>query len=908
MCYIELMVKNMKNKFLLVDGNALIFRAFYSSYGRATLTTKSGIPTNAVYSFINMLMNIIEKNDYFCVKVAFDKGKKTFRHDKLKDYKAGRTKTPSELVLQFPIVREFLTNANIEWFEVDNFEADDIIGSISKTLESNIDAETHILTSDQDMYQLISDKTFVLSPQIGTSELVVYNREKLFEKWGVTPEQVIDYKGLRGDSSDNIKGVAGIGEKTAKDLLQEFNTLENIYNNLDKIKGAKQLKLISGKEDAFLSKEIATIYKDMEFNNIDFNKTEINFIALKDFFVKYEMNSLLKKYSSKNSEEPKESKLEYIVLNKWDSKYNDSVNYIYLETLNDNYHTSDIIGMAIVNSKGNFYYSFNTSETMNIFNWNNSVIDEQFQAFLKNAKFKTYDVKKTIIALMKMGYQINPDLFIYDMMIACYVINSNVKSTFDQHTIMIDPSIETKTFEEVFGKGVKKTQVIDEKIKMDYILNKVLLIKKDEEEILKLLNDNNQTSLYEKIEFEFAKVLIDMELEGIQVDRNELAKQEKNILQLLVDLDLEIKDELKDYIDDDFNIASPKQLKELFFDKLKLPDYNKGSTDRETLDYLEDKHPVISKIIAFRKYNKLHSTYLKGFEKFIHPDNKVHTIFNQTLTNTGRLSSSYPNIQNISVRDEEQKNVRKIFVTKEDNIYLSFDYSQIELRVLADIVKEEKLIEIFSMKRDIHSEAARSIFKLSQDEKISSEQRRVAKVFNFGILYGLSDFGLAKDLKISIPQAKEYIKAYYEAFPQILKFKEEVIKFGYENGYVETLGNRRRYIYELSNSNYMVKQFGERAAVNAPIQGTAADILKVAMINVFKNLKAQNLQSKMIAQIHDEIILLVKKQELEKVKTMVLKTMQEAYNDLLMIANKNRTALVELEINYSQANDWFNLK
>ncbi len=908
MCYIELMVKNMKNKFLLVDGNALIFRAFYSSYGRATLTTKSGIPTNAVYSFINMLMNIIEKNNYFCVKVAFDKGKKTFRHDKLKDYKAGRAKTPSELVLQFPIVREFLTNANIEWFEVDNFEADDIIGSISKTLESNIDAETHILTSDQDMYQLISDKTFVLSPQIGTSELVVYNREKLFEKWGVTPEQVIDYKGLRGDSSDNIKGVAGIGEKTAKDLLQEFNTLENIYNNLEKIKGAKQLKLISGKEDAFLSKEIATIYKDMEFNNIDFSKTEINFTALKDFFVKYEMNSLLKKYSSKNSEEPKESKLEYIVLNKWDSKYNDSVNYIYLETLNDNYHTSDIIGMAIVNSKGNFYYSFNTSETMNIFNWNNSVIDEQFQAFLKNAKFKTYDVKKTIIALMKMGYKINPDLFIYDMMIACYVINSNVKSTFDQHTIMIDPSIETKTFEEVFGKGVKKTQVIDEKIKMDYILNKVLLIKKDEEEILKLLNDNNQTSLYEKIEFEFAKVLIDMELEGIQVDRNELAKQEKNILQLLVDLDLEIKEELKDYIDDDFNIASPKQLKELFFDKLKLPDYNKGSTDRETLDYLEDKHPVISKIIAFRKYNKLHSTYLKGFEKFIHPDNKVHTIFNQTLTNTGRLSSSYPNIQNISVRDEEQKNVRKIFVTKEDNIYLSFDYSQIELRVLADIVNEEKLIEIFSMKRDIHSEAARSIFKLSQDEKISSEQRRVAKVFNFGILYGLSDFGLAKDLKISIPQAKEYIKAYYEAFPQILKFKEEVIKFGYENGYVETLGNRRRYIYELSNSNYMVKQFGERAAVNAPIQGTAADILKVAMINVFKNLKAQNLQSKMIAQIHDEIILLVKKQELEKVKTMVLKTMQEAYNDLLMIANKNRTALVELEINYSQANDWFNLK
>ncbi|WP_339020616.1 DNA polymerase I [Spiroplasma endosymbiont of Atherix ibis] len=898
----------MKNKFLLVDGNALIFRAFYSSYGRATLTTKSGIPTNAVYSFINMLMNIIEKNDYYCVKVAFDKGKKTFRHDKLKDYKVGRAKTPSELIMQFPIVREFLTNANIDWFEADNYEADDIIGTISKILESNEEAETHILTSDQDMYQLISEKTYVLSPQIGTSNLIVYNKEKLFEKWGITPEQVIDYKGLRGDSSDNIKGVLGIGEKTAKELLQEFKTLENIYDNIDQIKGTKQLKLILGKEDAFLSKEIATIHKDMNLEKINFNKTEINFANLRDFFIRYEMNSLLKKYSSKNEESTNEVKLEYKVLDKWNNKFDDDENYIYLETLNHNYHTSDVIGMSIVNSKGNFYYSFNTSKEINIFNWTDSVTDEQFQVFLINSKFKTYDIKKTVIALKKMGYKIKPELFIYDMMIACYVLNSNIKSSFEQHVIMIDPSNEIKTFEEIFGKGVKKTHLIDEKIKMDYLVSKSLFIKKYEKEIIEQLQKNNQTNLYEKIELPFAKVLIDMEVEGIQVDKQELAKQEQEILELLNNLEVEIKTDLKDFVDENFNIGSPKQLKELLFDKLKLHDYKKGSTDRETLNLLENKHPIISKIIAFRKYSKLYSTYLKGFEKFVHPDNKVHTVFNQTLTNTGRLSSTYPNMQNISIRDEEQKNVRKIFVTNEDNIYLSFDYSQIELRVLADIVKEEKLIEIFSMNRDIHSEAARSIFNLKEDEQVSSEQRRVAKVFNFGILYGLSDFGLAKDLKISIPQAKEYIKAYYKAFPQILKFKEEVIKFGYENGYVETQANRRRYIYELNNSNYMIKQFGERAAVNAPIQGTAADILKVAMVNVFENLNKNKLKSKMIAQIHDEIILLVKKSELEVVKNMVLSIMKEAYNYLLKISNKNRVALVKLEINYSQARDWFNLK
>ncbi|AGR41546.1 DNA polymerase I [Spiroplasma taiwanense] len=898
----------MAKKYLLVDGNALIFRAFFSSFGRATLTTKSGIPTNAVYSFINMLMNIALKNDYFDIKIAFDKGKKTFRHDKLEDYKGKRQKTPIELIEQFPIVREFLTSAKIDWYELDFYEADDIIGTLTRIIENkDNEAIVHILTSDQDMYQLISDNTFVLSPQTGTSDISIIDKQKLFEKWGIKPEQVIDYKGLRGDTSDNIKGVAGIGEKTAKELLQQFNSLEDIYDNIDKITGAKQQKLVADKKNAFLSKEIATIVSDIEIENLNFRQYSFDYEGMKKFFVKYEMNSLIKKFAS-NQQDLEPEKIVFKVLKKWDQNFQDAINWIYLETFQENYHLGDAIGISISNSKGNFYYELNLTDEINIFNWNEVFIDEEFQNFLSNSIFKTYDLKKTIVTLTKMGYKINETNFTYDMMLGCYIINSNVKSNFESHVALINSTIEIKTFDEVFGKGVKKTKLIDQKIKHEFLIQKVLLIKELEQKVINILIENKQYELYEKIELPFSKVLLKMELEGILIDKTELDIQTKNILELLINLENEIKNDLNDYISQDFNLASPKQLKELLYLNLKLPDYNKGSTDKETLELLEDKHPVISKIISFRKYSKLYSTYLKGFEKFIHSDNKVHTIFNQTLTNTGRLSSSYPNIQNISVRDEEQKNVRKIFISQKGYSFFSFDYSQIELRVLGDIVNEDKLIEIFSLKRDIHSEAARSIFNLKEDEKVNPEQRRVAKVFNFGILYGLSDFGLAKDLKIPIFEAKSYIKSYYEAFPKILDFKRIVTEFAYQNSYVETMANRRRYIYELKNSNYMVKQFGERAAVNAPIQGTAADILKVAMIDIENYFKENNFDSKMVAQIHDEVIILVSDNEAEEIKKNVIEIMQNSYNNLLKIVNKNRVAKIDLEINFSKGKSWFELK
>ncbi|AHI53216.1 DNA polymerase I [Spiroplasma culicicola] len=900
----------MTKKILLVDGNALIFRAFYSSFGRATLTTRDGTPTNAVFSFINMLFNIMNKNNYFDIKVAFDKGKKTFRHDKLESYKDGRKKTPPELIKQFPIVREFLTQANIDWYEYEGYEADDIIGTISYMLKDNLDYQVDILTSDQDMYQLISQNTFVLSPQTGTSDILVYDKQKLFEKWGISPEQVIDYKGLRGDSSDNIKGVAGIGEKSAKELLQEFGDLDNLYLNVDKIKGAKQQKLIDGKEDAFLSKEIATIYTGVEIDNFEFRETQVNFDSLKDFFTKYEMNSMIRKYCNDvaQSEVDVKSQIQYQIIDKWESNFSAEINFINLEILNDNYHNYDIVGFAIVNSKGNFFYTFNNAEEVNIFNWQESNVDEALAKFLLNSKFYTYDVKKTIYVLEDLGYKLNYDNFVFDMMIACYVLNSNVKSNFESHLNLVNSELLIATSEEIFGKGVKRSKNIDQKIKVEYVISKAMIISQIYEDIITQLKETNQYELYQQIELPLSFVLLKAEQEGVLIDRDELKIQTANVLTALEKVESEAQDIIKEAGFEAINLASPKQLKELLFDNLNLRNWKKGSTDKEVLDELINDHPIIEKILLFRKYSKLYSTYLSGFEKYIYSDNKVHTIYHQTLTNTGRLSSVEPNLQNISVRDELQKEVRKIFITPKGYSFMSIDYSQIELRVLADIANEEVLIDAYENNIDIHELAARNIFNLDASKPVGAEQRRVAKVFNFGILYGLTKFGLAKDLKISHKEATDYIEAYNKTFPKIINYKADILEFCKKQGYVETMANRRRYIYELQNSNKMVQEFGKRAAINAPIQGTAADILKVAMVEIYKKILLNNSEIKIVAQIHDEIILLVQEDKVETYKQTIVDIMNNAYNQLLTISNKNRISKVKLDVNVSCAKNWYELK
>ncbi|ATZ17061.1 DNA polymerase I [Williamsoniiplasma luminosum] len=905
----------MAKQILLIDGNSLIYRAHHAnSYksGATYLSTSNGVPTAAVYSFANMLWNILKNNDFYDVKVAFDKGKKTFRHDHLDNYKAGRSETPEELIPQFQLVRDLLTAMNIQWFELDNFEADDILGALTKKIElDHEDYEVRVLTSDKDMYQIISEKTKLLKPKSGTSELLIYGIDELKNDWNIAPNQVPDLKGLMGDNSDNLKGVKGIGEKTAIKLISEFGSIEEIYANIESIKGSVKQNLIADKDTAFLTRMVATIVSDFEIPDFKIETLNLNLQTFHDFLVKYEMYSLAKKIGFAGAKP--EKALEIKIIDRWSKTFEAKENFIFVQSLNTNYHKDKIIGIGIVNEKGNFYIN-KTQELiqLNFFEEfsETNIFDQELNAFLNNPNLQknTFDIKKTITLLKNEGYEIADQSFVYDMMIAIYDLDSTIPSEFAIQTNFIDKTIIVENDDIFFGKGIKKTSNIDLKLKAHFIVKKAWLINQLKPVIIQRLKDNDQFNLYQNIDLPFGFVLKDMEQTGVKIDLKELETQTKETLIKLQEIEKTVFAMLNQEPDDQINLASPKQLKKMLFEDLKLPDFDKGSTGKETLEKLKHLHPIIDLILEHRKYSKLYSTYLKGFEKYIFDDQKVHTIFNQTLTNTGRLSSIEPNLQNISIRDDDQKQVRKIFITDETKTFYSFDYSQIELRVLAQIAPENKMLEIFRNKGDIHAEAAKDIFKLSSTDEITPDMRRVAKVFNFGILYGLSDYGLANDLGISIPQAKEYIKAYYESYPDLENWKNKIVEFAKTNNFVLTDSNRKRYISELKSNNYQVREFGKRIAVNMPIQGTAADILKVAMINIYKDFVDQNIQSKMIAQIHDEIIFEIVNLEQEKVLPIIRKNMLNAYSDLLKITNKTEEIKILLEISESAGKNWFDLK
>ncbi|WP_036268806.1 DNA polymerase I [Mesoplasma seiffertii] len=902
-------------KILLVDGNSLIFRAYYgAAYQGSILSTSAGIPTNAVFSFASMLTSLLSNREYYDVKVAFDKGKKTFRHEMLEDYKAGRTKTPDELVQQFPIVREFLDAANISWYELENIEADDIIGSLAKTIETEIaDCDVEILTSDKDMFQLISDKTVVLIPVKGMSDLKTFGKAELFEKWSCTPEQVVDLKGLMGDASDNLKGVAGIGEKTAIKLITEYGSIEKIYENLENIKGAVKTRLEVDKESAFLCKKIATIATDTHVDNLEFRKLNLSINSLVEFLRKYEMFSIINRVSNRAEQINNEEKHPYQILDFWNNEFACEENSVYVEALEENYHRGQIIGIAISNEKGNFFINVsNGAKQLSIFDFEEpqKVFDKQLNEFLKTSLYKkaTYDIKRTVTLLKTAGYDVSYEGFNYDMMVASYALNANVKSTFVDHLRLVSPELNITEDEYIYGKGVKRTGEIDLEVKAEFITKKALYIKKTKSDVIEKLTETNQIDLYEKIDLPFVEVLFTTEQNGILIDRQELKTQTLNILNKVNELELHMRDILGEQIEESFNFASPKQIQDLLFEKLGLPNLAKGSTGKEVLEKLRTEHAVVNLLLEHRKYSKLYSTYLRGFERFIFEDGKIHTIFNQTLTNTGRLSSSEPNIQNISIHDPAQKEVRKIFVTKEDTLFYSFDYSQIELRVLAQMGNEQTLIDIFNNQRDVHSEAAKMIYKLKETDEVSSEMRRVAKVFNFGIIYGLSDFGLSNDLNISIPEAKNFITAYYEAFPEIATFKTKEIEFAKANGYALTLANRKRKIDELKSTNYQLRQFGERVAVNMPIQGTAADILKVAMINIYNEINKAKLGTKIVAQIHDEIIFEIPNTESQQAVEIIIEEMESAMQKMFELLDLNNEIKVKLSVSQAAGENWFKLK
>ena len=837
-------------KLILVDGNNLIFRSYYATaYNGNLMKNSKGFPTNALYGFINMINKIIEEEKPEYMVVAFDKGK-TFRHEKYKDYKAGRISTPDELKEQMPIAKQILTAMGIKYLEIDNYEADDIIGTFAKFCDLEEDFIGTIVSSDKDLLQLISSDVDI--KLLKQKDYIRYNLESFREAYGIEPINIIDLKALMGDQSDNIPGVKGIGEKTALKLLHEYKSLDLIYENIDKIKGALNKKLTEEKENAYKSYDLATIYKDVPFdlNIYDLKVKEKNNDELLKYYEELEFYSFIKKMDVKKEHK----KTEYICVKNIEDINIDIDSSFYLELDNKNYHTANILSLSIYNKENAYYIK-------------KDMIEEVIKKYGDKLKY-TYDLKKSYVSLKWKNIILNDVLF--DVMISASLLDYNVKD--DIASLSNIFGYDIPFYEEIFNK---KSKISDDEYKEIEIL-KAKFIYDYQEKLKEEINSKELDYLFYEIEMPLIKVLGDMEYDGVNVSKDELKNMGEEI---------KIKLELleKDIYNDagcEFNISSPKQLGEILFDKLKLPYFKKNksgySTSADILEKLVDIHPIINKILEYRTLSKLYTTYIEGLLNSILDDNKIHTIYTQVLTRTGRLSSIEPNLQNIPIRYEYGKLIRKAFIPSDDSIIMSSDYSQIELRLLSHIANIESLIDAFKQNMDIHTKTASDIFHV-ENEDVTKEMRRIAKAVNFGIIYGISGYGLSENLKISRKDAKEFIEHYFNAYPGVKEYMDNTIKEAYKNGYVKTLMGRIRNIDELKNKNYMIRNSGERIALNTPIQGTSADIIKKAMVDIKKEFIKNNIKSKMIIQVHDELVFDLKKEEKEKVIEIVRNCMENVY-------------------------------
>ncbi|MBQ2658298.1 MAG: DNA polymerase I [Erysipelotrichaceae bacterium] len=836
-------------KLLLIDGNSVLFRGFYATcYGNIMKTSK-GVYTNAVYAFANMLNKALNtiKPDY-CV-VAFDKGKHTFRHDIAEDYKAGRRETPEELVGQFDLVREMMDAYQIPYLEYDSIEADDIIGSLAKKYP----LETCILSSDRDMLQLIDDTTSVYVMRKGMSDIARMDEKALMEEYGLKPYQIIDYKALAGDKSDNIKGVEGVGDKTAVKLLSEYDTCEGIYENIDSIQGKLKEKLIRDKESCFLSKILATIKTDVEVPHVlDDFKVNVNEDRRNDFFDKYEMYSLIRKTNQSFEEEKREHKT---VSRISQELLHEPVIYFLSDEFS--YYERKLYGVCFSNESGQEYITLEDLKK-----------DARALEFLSSDKKKTvFDLKALKHALHYNGISLGKNTD--DLYLMCFLsnnYNSDLASIIHNYQ-----GKKIRELKELFGTEKKPAEVNVEELSA-YACEISYDLKQIELRVRKELEEKEMLSLYQDLELPLVDVLYDMEEAGVCCDEKEL---DEISMQTKEKIDV-LERRIYDSIGHEFNISSPKQLAAVLYDELDLPDLKKGSTNAETLNKLINYHPVVTDILDYRKYTKLYSTYSEGLKKYIGSDQKIHTIFSQTITQTGRLSSYDPNLQNISVRDDEGREIRKAFKPSEGNILMSSDYSQVELRVLASLADEKKMIDAFNEGIDIHTKTAMDVFGLKKEE-VSDLVRRHAKAVNFGVVYGISDFGLANQTNLSFKDAKKFIDDYFVTYPNIKKYLDGQVDFCQKNGYVKTMLNRRRYINEINDRNYMMREFGKRAAMNATIQGSAADLIKIAMIKASAKLKEENLKSRLILQVHDELIFDVPEDEVETMKRIIPEIMSDAY-------------------------------
>ena len=851
------------DKIILLDGNSLSYRAFYAM---PALQNKSGLYTNSVYGFTLMLERMLEDIKPKYALVAFDKGKQTFRHKTYQDYKGTRDKTPSELVEQFGYVRELLDSYGIKYEEHFDYEADDIIGSYAKLAEK-AGLEVIIISGDKDLTQLASDNITIYYTRRGVTEVDHYTPEFINEKYGLSPEQIIDMKGLMGDKSDNIPGIAGIGEKTAIKLLAEYKTVENVLDNIDNISGKKlKERLAEGKEDALLSKELATIFTEVPVENKleDLTFSE-NRSKKKELFEKLEFVSFLKKLAENDDVDvdgKEEKELEIINADeKTELSFENSS--LHIECFTEDYHNSDVINIAVYED-----------ENVYIFSEDNFFENKFVRNYLESdAEKVVYDYKKILYIAKRNGIS---DIAgnIFDVKIAAYLLDVTVKTELDKIVFNTLGNI-IKSEEEIYGKGVKRTLPTNE-ILYPYLAQVVKSIFDLKEIQSARLKEENMDSLYKNIEVKVARVLANMEYEGIHVSKKALEDMSDELDERIKILEASIHT----LAGSEFNIASPKQLGIVLFEDLGLPPVKKTktgySTSVEVLEQLQHSHEIIPLIMEYRVLTKLNSTYAKGLVKDITRKGKIHTRYEQTLTQTGRLSSVNPNLQNIPTRIEEGKKIRKAFIpASDDRVILSIDYSQIELRVLAHMAQDKGMIDAFTHDLDIHTKTASEVNGVSLDE-VTSTMRREAKAVNFGIVYGISDFGLSNNLGITRKRAKEFIDKYLETFSGVNKYMTDIVEFAKEHGYVETLYNRRRALPEINAKNKIVASLNARLAMNTPIQGTAADIIKLAMINAFDYIEKTKIDAKLLLQVHDELIFDVNKDVVDEFTIEMVKIMEEA--------------------------------
>lgn len=858
-------------KLLLVDGNSVLFRTYYSTIESNPMSTSGGVPTNAVFGFIHLLQKAISLVKPDALLVAWDAGKPTFRHEKMPEYKGTRKELDDELRVQMPIVREYLDAAGIVRYEQEGYEADDIIGTAAK---SSAGMETVILTGDKDLLQLVDEHTKVIMMKRGLGDFDTYDLEKVSERYGLAPKQIVDLKGLMGDPSDNIPGVRHIGEKTALTLLHAYGSVQGVYDHIDELKGKRKEYLIEGKDSAFLSREMAEIFTGMDLpfdlETLAFHRSKEDEENADEFYRKYEMNSLIGRYSAAKEEE---AHVEVVTVHSFDGEKNAGLPLLALADFLPFMHQS-LYGFLYPAGKEVHFLPLEDAKA-----------DENFLDLLKtDSTLVAWDIKEMLHLFDRNDLPLAN--FAQDLHLAVFLLNSQARSNENLlEAAKIALPMPLKDLEKKREGGFTIERALP-------VFGAWCAGMKDAmRSSLQQLEEENQTKLYEDIELPLARILFEMETNGIDCDAailNEIGREYEERM-------AEIASRIYAHAGHEFNIGSPKQLGVVLFDELGLKGGKKRSTAVDVLEKLRHSHPIIEDILEYRKYTKIVSTYVDGLLKYI-IDKKIYTTFNQTVTQTGRLSSSDPNLQNISVRNEEGKEIRKAFVAPEGYWLISADYSQVELRMLAHMADEQFMIQAFAEGVDIHNRTATVIFGVPTDE-VTEEERRIAKTVNFAIIYGQTEFGLSQELGISRLQAKRFIEAYFASYPNIHRFMDSLISFCEEHGYVETLLHRRREIPEIRDKNFMTREFGKRAAMNAPIQGSAADLIKIAMIRMNRELKARNLRSKMLLQIHDELIFQVPDDEKELMEKLIPDVMNHAMD-----------LQVPLEASVNAGRSWYEAK